>query len=76
MGKRIAELQIEAYRKEFKFDGLHIVRPGNIFGPYSNFNPQNSMVVSSLIKRIVNEENPLKVWGDGTAIRDFIFRKM
>ena len=33
------------------------------------------MVVSSLIKRIVNEENPLKVWGDGTAIRDFIFRR-
>ncbi len=71
--KRIAELQVEAYRKEFKFDGLHIVRPGNIFGPYSNFNPKNSMVVSSLIKRITDGENPLKVWGDGTAIRDFIF---
>ena len=56
--KRIAELQVEAYRKEFKFNGLHVVRPGNIFGPYSNFNPKNSMVVSSLIKRVTDGEIP------------------
>lgn len=73
--KRIAELQIEAYKKEYNFKGLHIVRPGNIFGPFGNFNPKNSMVVSSLIKRVVDGENPLRVWGDGTAIRDFIFSK-
>ncbi len=71
--KRISELQVEAYRKEFNFKGLHIVRPGNIFGPFSNFNPKNSMVVSSLIKRVIDKENPLIVWGDGSAIRDFIF---
>ena len=73
--KRIAELQIEAYKKEYKFDSLSIVRPGNIFGPYANFNPKNSMVVSSLVKRIVDGENPLIVWGDGSAIRDFIYSK-
>ena len=71
--KRIAELQIEAYRKEYNFRGLHIVRPGNIFGPYSNYNPKNSMVVSSLIKRITEKEDPLIVWGDGSAVRDFIY---
>ena len=73
--KRIAELQIEAYRKEYNFEGLYVVRPGNIFGPYGNFNPKNSMVVSSIIKRVVEGENPLIVWEDGTAIRDFIFSK-
>ena len=73
--KRIAELQVEAYKKEYDFNGLHIVRPGNIFGPFGNFNPKNSMDVSSLIKRVVDGENPLLVWGDGTAIRDFIYSK-
>lgn len=73
--KRIAELQVEAYRKEYKFESLSIVRPGNIFGPYANFNPKNSMVVSSLIKRVVDGENPLNVWGDGSAIRDFVFSR-
>ena len=30
------------------------------------------MVVASLIRRIVGGENPVKVWGDGSNIRDFI----
>lgn len=71
--KRIGELQIEAYKKEFNFKSLHIVRPANIYGPYLNFNPKNSMVVGSLIRRILSEENPLKIWGDGSNIRDFIY---
>ena len=30
------------------------------------------MVIPSLIRRAVDGENPLVVWGDGTPIRDFI----
>ena len=71
--KRIGELQVEAYQKEFKFKSLCVVRPANIYGPHLNFNPKNSMVVASLIKRIFDNENPLNVWGDGTAVRDFVF---
>ena len=34
------------------------------------------MVIQSLINRIfLQNENPLKVWGNGRAIRDFIFSK-
>ena len=71
--KRMGELQIEAFQKQFKNMDLYIVRPANIYGPYANFNPLNSMVVSSLIKRVVDKENPLKIWGNGKTIRDFIF---
>lgn len=71
--KRMGELQVEAYQKEFNFDGLHIVRPANIYGPNLNYNPKNSMVVASLIKRVFDNENPLVVWGDGSNIRDFIY---
>ena len=70
--KRMGELQIEAYSKEHNWDSLYIVRPANVYGPYANFNPLNSMVVASLIRRVVNGEDPLVVWGDGSAIRDFI----
>ena len=71
--KRMGELQIEAYKKEYRFKGLHTIRPANIYGPFANFDPKNSMVVASIIRRVVSGENPLKVWGDGKAIRDFIF---
>jgi len=71
--KRIGELQVEAFRIQYNFKSLHIVRPANIYGPFANFDPENSMVIASLIRRIFNGENTLVVWGNGTAIRDFIF---
>jgi len=33
------------------------------------------MVIPSLIHRALNEEGPLSVWGDGSAVRDFIHAK-
>ena len=68
-------MQVEAFKKEYNFKSLHIVRPANIYGPFANFDPTNSMVVSSLIKRFVDQEDPLIVWGDGSAIRDFVYSK-
>jgi len=73
-GKRVAELHVEAYRREFKLDNICIVRPASVFGPYDLFSPEG-MVVSSLIYRAVEESPPLVVWGDGSAIRDFIYSK-
>lgn len=70
--KRMAELQIGSYREQFGTD-WSIVRPCNVYGPGDNFDPNNAMVIPSLISRIANGENPLKVWGDGTAVRDFAY---
>jgi len=73
--KRMGELQAEAYRIEYGWKDIVIVRPANVYGPYDNFDPANAMVIPSLIKRAIDGENPLMVWGDGTPIRDFIFAK-
>jgi GDP-L-fucose synthase len=69
----MGELQAEAYRIEHGWDRISIVRPANIYGPSDNFDPENAMVIPSLIRRALDGENPLVVWGDGSAIRDFIF---
>ncbi len=70
--KRMGELQAEAYKIEYGWDKIAIVRPANVYGPYDNFDPANAMVIPSLIKRALDGENPLSVWGDGSSIRDFI----
>ncbi len=70
--KRMGELQAEAYKIEYNWDKISIVRPANVYGPYDNFDPANAMVIPSLIHRAMNGENPLSVWGDGSPIRDFI----
>ena len=70
--KRMGELQAEAYQIQYGWDRVAIVRPGNTYGPFDNFDRENAMVIPSLIKRAVDGENPLRVWGDGSARRDFI----
>ena len=70
--KRMGELQAEAYKIEYGWDKIAIVRPANVYGSYDNFDPANAMVIPSLIKRAMDGENPLTVWGDGSPIRDFI----
>jgi GDP-L-fucose synthase len=74
--KRMGELQVEAYKKEYNFEGLYVVRPANIYGPNMNFNQKNSMVVASLIRKIFNSNNKkVEVWGNGKNIRDFVYSK-
>ena len=70
--KRMGELQLEAAQIEYGWNGTHIVRPSNVYGPWDNFDLKTSMVIPSLIARTALGENPLRVWGDGSAVRDFI----
>lgn len=70
--KRMGELQAEAYKVEYNWDKISIVRPANVYGPYDTFGKANSMVAPSLIKRAVDGEDPFVVWGDGSAERDFV----
>lgn len=73
--KRMAEMQISAYRIQYGLENFSVVRPCNVYGPGDNFDPNNAMVIPSLMCRILNKENPIIVWGDGSAVRDFAFSR-
>jgi len=70
--KRFGELQVESYKIEYSWKDIFIVRPANVYGPFDNFDGQNAMVVPSLIRKALSGESPMNVWGDGSAVRDFI----
>jgi len=70
--KRMEEFLSEAYNKEFGMDIL-IARPYNAYGPRDNFNPSSSHVIPALIKRVLDGENPLTVWGHGRQSRAFLY---
>ncbi len=73
LAKRVAEQQVAAYKIQYGLDNFSVVRPANVYGPGDNFDPNNAMVIPSLMSRIWRGENPLMVWGDGSAIRDFAY---
>lgn len=71
--KRMGELQVKAYEEEYGWSSVAIVRPANVYGPGDNFDPKTAMVIPALIARVAAGENPLRVWGNGCAQRDFIY---
>lgn len=73
--KRMAEMQIETYKIQYGLENYSIVRPCNVYGPGDNFDPENAMVIPTLMWRIYNKENPVTVWGDGSAVRDFAYSR-
>ncbi len=73
--KRMAEMQVHAYRIQYGLENFAVVRPCNVYGPGDNFDPNNAMVIPSLMHRIHHKEEPLVVWGDGTAVRDFAYSR-
>lgn len=71
--KRMAEMQIKAYQVQYGMENIAIVRPCNVYGPGDNFDPENAMVIPTLMSRIFRKEDPVVVWGDGSAVRDFAY---
>ena len=71
--KRMAELQIRAYQIQYGLKHYAVVRPCNVYGPGDNFDPANAMVIPTLMRRIFSQEDPVVIWGDGRAVRDFAY---
>jgi GDP-L-fucose synthase len=72
--KRMGELQCQAYERQYGQGRCSIVRPANVYGPHDTFDPDSAMVIPSLIRKAFTNDK-LEVWGDGSAIRDFIHAK-
>ncbi len=73
--KRMAEMQVQAYKQQYGLNSFSVVRPCNVYGPGDNFDPKNAMVIPTLMARIADKENPVVIWGDGAAVRDFAFSR-
>ena len=70
--KRVNELLSRYYHEEFDM-GVTVVRPYNCYGPGDHFFPTPTHVVPSLIKRVVDGEDPVVVWGSGSQTRAFLY---
>lgn len=74
--KRMIDVQIRAYKQQYKINNYTCIIPGNVFGPDDSFNLIDGHVIASLIHKcyLAKKTNtPFVIWGDGTAQREFIF---
>ncbi|MBI5624010.1 MAG: NAD-dependent epimerase/dehydratase family protein [Elusimicrobia bacterium] len=70
--KRMGEFMSRAYHREHGLK-VAVVRPANAYGPRDHFESEHSHVISALIRRAVRGDDPLKVWGDGSQTRSFLY---
>lgn len=72
--KRYTEVLCRMYSEKLPDPMTTVVlRPSNMYGPYDDFDPRTSHMVSALIKKVVERQDPLEVWGTGDDVRDLIF---
>ena len=70
--KRMEEFLGAAYAREHGMT-VRVARPYNAYGPRDTFDPERSHVIPALIRRVLEGENPVVVWGDGTVTRSFLY---
>jgi len=66
----------EFYKKQYNFNAISVM-PSNLYGPGDNFHPNNSHVISGLIRKFheakINNKPYVECWGDGTPEREFLY---
>ena len=50
-----------------------VIRPTTVYGEYEDFSPDKSHVLPALVRKVVDRERPLEVWGGGEVKRDLIY---
>ncbi len=72
--KRYAEVMCRTYSEKIqKPMRTVVVRPSNVYGPYDKFDFAVSHVTAALLRRVVERQAPLEVWGTGEDIRDLMY---
>lgn len=76
LAKRMLHIQSLAYYQQRGFMSV-VAIPGNVYGPYDNFDLNASHVVPALVRKFVDAvergDNGVVVWGSGEPTRDFVY---
>ena len=73
--KRMMEMQCRNYNEQFGREYICLI-PVNLYGPYDNFNLEDSHVIPGLIHRLylAKKQNlDFKLFGTGKPVRQFIY---
>jgi GDP-L-fucose synthase len=62
----------QAYRDQYGLDTVYLL-PANLYGPRDNFDLESSHVIPALIRKMVEAEGEVVLWGDGSPTREFLF---
>lgn len=74
--KRMIDVMISAYKRQYRVKNYCSVIPGNIFGPHDNYDLECGHVIPMLIHKLYRAKHfneQFKIWGDGQSLREFLY---
>jgi GDP-L-fucose synthase len=72
VAKKAVLVGAQAYREQYGLDAIFIL-PTNLYGPRDNFDLETSHVIPALIRKMVESEDEVVLWGDGSPTREFLY---
>jgi GDP-L-fucose synthase len=72
VAKKTLLVGAQAYRDQYGLDAIFLL-PANLYGPRDNFHPTNAHVIPDLVRKMVDADGDVVLWGDGSPTREFLY---
>ena len=72
VAKKAVLVGAQAYRAQYGLNAIFLL-PTNLYGPRDNFDLETSHVIPALIRKMVEAEDEVVLWGDGSPTREFLY---
>jgi len=72
IAKKTVLVGAQAYREQYGVNSVFLL-PTNLYGPRDNFDLETSHVIPALIRKMLDSEDEVVLWGDGSPTREFLY---
>jgi GDP-L-fucose synthase len=72
VAKRAVLVGAQAYREQYGLNAIFVL-PSNLYGPRDNFDLETSHVIAALVRKMVESNDEVVLWGDGSPTREFLY---
>ncbi len=72
VAKKAILVGAEAYRAQYGLAAIFLL-PTNLYGPRDNFDLETSHVIPALIRKMIESDDEVVLWGDGSPTREFLY---
>jgi GDP-L-fucose synthase len=72
VAKKTVLVGAQAYREQYGLDAIFLL-PTNLYGPRDNFDLETSHVIPALVRKMIESDGEVVLWGDGSPTREFLY---
>jgi GDP-L-fucose synthase len=72
VAKKAILVGAQAYREQYGLETVFLL-PANLYGPRDNFDLETSHAIPAMIRKMLESDGEVVLWGDGSPTRDHLF---